>query len=81
MVWGCFTGSGRVQLAKNDGTMNSALYLKRKFVHQFVFLRSSALDLNTIDMLWHDVKCDIHAQKPSNESELKQFCQNASTAM
>ncbi len=35
---------------------------------------SQNLDLNPIEMLWHDLKQSIHAQKPSNEAELKQFC-------
>ncbi len=32
------------------------------------------LDLNPIEMLWHDLKQSIHARKPSNVAELKQFC-------
>ncbi len=31
-------------------------------------------DLNPIEMMWHDVKQSIHARKPSNVAELKQFC-------
>ncbi len=31
-------------------------------------------DLNLIEMLWHDLKQSIHARKPSNVAELKQFC-------
>ncbi len=31
-------------------------------------------DLNPIEMLWHDFKHSIHARKPSNVAELKQFC-------
>ncbi len=31
-------------------------------------------DLNLIEMLWHDLKQSIHAWKPSNVAELKQFC-------
>ncbi len=31
-------------------------------------------DLNQIEMLWHDLKQSIHAWKPSNVAELKQFC-------
>ncbi len=30
-------------------------------------------DLNLIEMLWHDLKQSIHARKPSNVAELKQF--------
>ncbi len=30
--------------------------------------------LNPIEMLWHDLKQSIHARKPSNVAELKQFC-------
>ncbi len=35
---------------------------------------SHSLDLNPIEMMWHDLKQSIHAQKPSNVAELKQFC-------
>ncbi len=43
-------------------------------------------DLNPTEMLWHDLKQSIHAGKPSNVVELKQFCKeewakNSSTAM
>ncbi len=31
-------------------------------------------DLNTIEMLWYDLKQSIHARKPSTVAELKQFC-------
>ncbi len=31
-------------------------------------------DLNPIEMLWHNRKQSIHARKPSNVAELKQFC-------
>ncbi len=30
--------------------------------------------LNPMEMLWHDLKQSIHAWKPSNVAELKQFC-------
>ncbi len=29
---------------------------------------------NPIEMLWHDLKQSLHARKPSNVAELKQFC-------
>ncbi len=32
---------------------------------------SQSPDLNPIEMLWHDLKQSIHAQKPSNVAELK----------
>ncbi len=35
---------------------------------------SQSPDLNLIEMLWHDLKQTIHARKPSNVAELKQFC-------
>ncbi len=35
---------------------------------------SQSLDLNPIEMLWHDLKQSIHAWKSSNVAELKQFC-------
>ncbi len=35
---------------------------------------SQSPDLNPIEMLWHDLKQSIHARKPSNVAELKQFC-------
>ncbi len=46
---------------------------------------SQSPDLNLIEMLWHDLKQSIHARKPSNVAELKQFCkeewEDSSTAM
>ncbi len=36
---------------------------------------SQSPDLNPIEMLWHDLKQSIHAWKPSNVAELKQFCE------
>ena len=30
--------------------------------------------LNPIDVLWYDLKQAVHARKPSNVAELKQFC-------
>ncbi len=38
---------------------------------------SQSPDLNPIEMLWHDLKQYIHARKPSNVAELKQFCKEA----
>ncbi len=35
---------------------------------------SQSPELNLIEMLWHDLKQSIHARKPSNVAELKQFC-------
>ncbi len=35
---------------------------------------SQSPDLNPIEMLLHDLKQSIHAWKPSNVAELKQFC-------
>ncbi len=35
---------------------------------------SQSPDLNTIEMLWHDLKQCIHAQKPFSVAEWKQFC-------
>ncbi len=35
---------------------------------------NQSLDLNLIEMLWHNLKQSIHARKPSNVAELKQFC-------
>ncbi len=35
---------------------------------------SQSPGLNPIEMLWHDLKQPIHAKKPSNVAELKQFC-------
>ncbi len=35
---------------------------------------SQSPGLNPIEMLWHDLKQSIHAWKPSNVAELKQFC-------
>ncbi len=34
-------------------------------------------DLNPTEMLWHDLKQSIHARKPSNVVELKQFCKKS----
>ncbi len=35
---------------------------------------SQSPDLNTIEMLWHDLKQSIHDRKPSSVAELKQLC-------
>ncbi len=35
---------------------------------------SGQLDLNPIEMLWHDLKQLFHARKPFNVTKLKQFC-------
>ncbi len=35
---------------------------------------SQSLDLNPIEMLWHNLKQSIHTRNPSNVIELKQFC-------
>ena len=35
---------------------------------------SQSPDLNPIEMLWRDLKKVVHARKPSNVAELKQFC-------
>ena len=35
---------------------------------------SQSPDLNLVEMWWHDLKLAIHARKPSNVAELKQFC-------
>jgi hypothetical protein len=32
------------------------------------------IDTNPIEMLWQDLKQDVHPQKPTNIAELKQFC-------
>ncbi|KAK1796512.1 hypothetical protein P4O66_009548 [Electrophorus voltai] len=37
---------------------------------------SQSPDLNPIEMLWHDLKNAIHAQKPSNVAEFQQFCKD-----
>ncbi|KAI3376068.1 hypothetical protein L3Q82_016607 [Scortum barcoo] len=37
---------------------------------------SQSPDLNPIEMLWHDLKKAVHAQKPSNVAELQQFCKD-----
>lgn len=35
---------------------------------------SQSLDLNPIEMPWHDLKRAIHARNPRNTKELKTFC-------
>ncbi|KAK3562843.1 hypothetical protein QTP86_010750 [Hemibagrus guttatus] len=37
---------------------------------------SQSPDLNPIEMLWHDLKKVVHAQKPSNVAELQHFCKD-----
>ena len=32
------------------------------------------IDTNPIEMLWQDLKQEVHPQKPTNIAELKQFC-------
>ncbi len=68
MVWGCFAASGPGRLAIIDGTMNSALY--QKILKENV--RPSVCDLK-LKRTWI-MQQDIHARKPSNVAELKQFC-------
>ena len=36
---------------------------------------SQSHDLNQIEMLWHDLKREVHTRHPKNTAELKQFCQ------
>ncbi len=43
----------------------------RKTKLRFFEWPSQSLDLNPIEMLWHDLKQSIHARKPSNVAELK----------
>ena len=35
---------------------------------------SQSPDLNSIEMLWHDLKRAVHTRHPKNITELKQFC-------
>uniref|UniRef100_A0A4W5KWW1 Tc1-like transposase DDE domain-containing protein n=1 Tax=Hucho hucho TaxID=62062 RepID=A0A4W5KWW1_9TELE len=35
---------------------------------------SQSPDLNLIEMLWHDLKREVHTRHPKNNVELKQFC-------
>ncbi|KAK3528815.1 hypothetical protein QTP70_011602 [Hemibagrus guttatus] len=37
---------------------------------------SQSPDLSPIEMLWHDLKKVVHAQKPSTVVELQQFCKD-----
>uniref|UniRef100_A0A8C6Q7I4 Transposase n=1 Tax=Nothobranchius furzeri TaxID=105023 RepID=A0A8C6Q7I4_NOTFU len=37
---------------------------------------SQSPDLNPIETLWHDLKKAVHARKPSNKTELQQFCKH-----
>ena len=37
---------------------------------------SQSPDLNPIEMLWYDLKKAVHARKPSNVTELGQFCKD-----
>ncbi len=48
-------------------------WLKKNKIKVFEW-PSQSPDLNPIEMLWHDLKQSIHARKPSNVAELKQFC-------
>ncbi len=45
-------------------------WLKKNKIKVFEW-PSQSLDLNPIEMLWHDLKQSIHARKPSNVAELK----------
>ncbi|KAF7659802.1 hypothetical protein LDENG_00292920, partial [Lucifuga dentata] len=45
-------------------------WLKRKVLEW----PSQSLDLNSIEMLWWDLKRAVHARKLSNVATLKQFC-------
>ena len=38
---------------------------------------SQSLDLNPIEMLWHNLKRAVHTRHPNNITELKQFCKEA----
>ncbi len=40
---------------------------------------SQSPDLNPIEIVWHDLKQSIHAQKPSNVAEIKPFCKEGWT--
>ncbi|KAF7653083.1 hypothetical protein LDENG_00087570, partial [Lucifuga dentata] len=35
---------------------------------------SQSPDLNPIEMLWRDLKAAVHQRKPSNLTQLKQYC-------
>ncbi len=51
-------------------------WLKEKQNEDFRVAYSQSPDLNSIEMLWHDLKKAVHARKPSNVAELQQFCQD-----
>ncbi len=48
-------------------------WLKKNYIKVLEWPNQN-LDLNPIEMLWHDLKQSIHARKPSNVAELKQLC-------
>ncbi len=52
---------------------STAEWLKKNTFKDLEF-PSQSPNLNPIEMLWHDLKQSIHARKPSNVAELKQFC-------
>ncbi len=54
-------------------SMSTSEWLKKNKIKVLEWPNKN-LDLNLIEMLWHDLKQSFHAWKPSNLAELKQFC-------
>ncbi len=82
MVWGCFAVCDlklkRTWVMQQDNDLkhtskSTSEWLKKNKIKVLEW-PSQSPDLNLIEMLWHDLKQSIHAQKPSNVAELKQFC-------
>ena len=58
-----------IQSTQSSPPLNGSKETKDRFLEW----PSQSPDLNPIEMLWHDLKQAVHARKPSNMVELKQF--------
>ncbi len=70
------SGPRNLQIKHWISESNNLKYCINAFYGTFKVLEwpNQSPDLNPIEMMWHDLKQSIHARKPSNVAELKQFC-------